>query len=141
MKTLVKMLAAIVGTAMITSPPVHAQSTGPKVADAKPGDVRVIATAAIRDPLNAVRKQAEATVGKPIVAEYGSARGNLKDLILKGQDFEVAMLLPDVDDEVQAAGKIVPGRSRSRAYRWRLACAARHPILMSAHRLRSRSRC
>src|SRR5437763_4302356 len=105
-----KMLAAIVGTTVILSPPLHAQFTGPKVADAKPGDVRVIATAAIRDPLNAVRKQAEATVGKPIIAEYGSARGNLKDLILKGQDFEVAMLLPDVDYDIQAAGKIVPGR-------------------------------
>jgi molybdate transport system substrate-binding protein len=106
-----KMLAAIVGTAMVLSPSLlHAQLTGPKVADAQPGDVRVIATAAIRDPLNAVLRQAEATVGKPIIAEYGSARGNLKDLILKGQDFEVAMLLPDVDDDIQAAGKIVPGR-------------------------------
>ena len=105
-----KMLASILGTAMILSPPLHAQFTGPKVADARPGDVRVIATAAIREPLNAVLKQAEATVDKPIVAEYGSARGNLKDQILKGQDFEVAMLLPDVDDEIQAAGKIVPGR-------------------------------
>src|SRR5215467_12972137 len=105
-----KMLAAIVGAAVILAPPLHAQFTGPKVADAKPGDVRVIATAAIRDPLNAVLKQAEATIEKPIIAEYGSARGNLKDLILKGQDFEVAMLLPDVDDEIQAAGKIVPGR-------------------------------
>jgi len=105
-----KMLAAILGTAVILSPPLHAQFTGPKVADAKPGDVRLIATAAIREPLNAVLKQAEAIVGKPIVAEYGSARGNLKDQILKGQDFEVAMLLPDVDDEIQAAGKIVPGR-------------------------------
>jgi molybdate transport system substrate-binding protein len=105
-----KMLAVIVGTAVILSPPVHAQSAGSKVADAKPGDMRVIATAAIRDPLNIVLKQAQATVGKPIVAEYGSARGNLKDLILKGQDFEIAMLLPDVDDEIQAAGKIGPGR-------------------------------
>jgi molybdate transport system substrate-binding protein len=105
-----KMLAAILGTAVILSSPVQAQVTGPKVADAKPGDVRVIATAAIRDPLNAVLKQAEATIAKPIVAEYGSARGNLKDLILKGQDFELAMLLPDVDEDIQAAGKIAPGR-------------------------------
>src|SRR6266581_5783462 len=105
-----KMLAAILGIAVILSPPLHAQFAGPKVADAKPGDVRVIATAAIREPLNVVLKQAEATVDKPIVAEYGSARGNLKDQILKGQDFEVAMLLPDVDDDIQAAGKIVPGR-------------------------------
>jgi molybdate transport system substrate-binding protein len=37
-------------------------------------------------------------------------RGALKDEILKGQDFEVAVLLPDVDDEIQAAGKIAPGR-------------------------------
>src|SRR5215813_11714738 len=105
-----KMLDTILGAAVILSPPLQAQVTGSKVADARPGDVRVIATAAIRDPLNAVRKQAEAVIGKPIVAEYGSARGNLKDLILKGQDFEVAMLLPDADDEIQAAGKIVPGR-------------------------------
>src|SRR5712691_3577799 len=107
-----KILAAIMGTAVALSPSLHAnaQSAAPKMADAKPGDVRVIVTAAIREPLNAVLKQAEATVDKPIVAEYGSARGNLKDLILKGQDFEVAMLLPDVDDEIQAAGKIVPGR-------------------------------
>ena len=88
----------------------NAQFTGPKVADAKPGDVRVIVTAAIREPLNAVLKQAEAAIDKPIVAEYGSARGNLKDEILNGQDFEVAILLPDVDDEIQAAGKIAPGR-------------------------------
>src|SRR5882672_12620776 len=107
-----KILAAIVGTAVVLSSSLHAnaQSAAPKVADAKPGDVRVIATAAIRDPLNAVLKQAEALLGKPIVVEYGSARGNLKDTILKSQDFEVAMLLPDVDDELLAAGKIVPGR-------------------------------
>lgn len=107
-----KILAAIMGTAVVLSPSLHAdaQSAAPKVADAKPGDVRVIATAAIRDPLNAVRRQAEAVIGKPIVAEYGSARGNLKDEILKGQDFEVALLLPDVDDEIESVGKIAPGR-------------------------------
>jgi molybdate transport system substrate-binding protein len=107
-----KILSAIMGVAVVLSPSLHAnaQSVAPKVADAKPGDVRVIATAAIRDPLNAVLKQAEAVIGKPIVAEYGSARGNLKEEILKGQDFEVAMLLPDVDDEIDAVGKIAPGR-------------------------------
>jgi molybdate transport system substrate-binding protein len=107
-----KILTAILGTAVILSSSLHAnaQPAAPKVADAKPGDVRVIATAAIRDPLNAVLKQAEAMIGKPIVAEYGSARGNLKDEILKGQDFEVAILLPDVNDDIEAAGKIAPGR-------------------------------
>jgi molybdate transport system substrate-binding protein len=104
--------AALMGTAVILSLTLHAnaQVAGPKVVDAKPGDVRMLVTAAIREPLEAVLKQAEAAVGKPIVAEYGSARGNLKDEILKGQDFEVAILLPDVDDEILAAGKIAPGR-------------------------------
>src|SRR5215470_18090686 len=104
--------AAILEAAMALSlaPQAEVQFATAKVADAKPGDVRVIATAAIREPLDAVLKQAEAAIGKPIVAEYGSARGNLKEQILKGQDFEVAMLLPDVSDEIEAAGKVAPGR-------------------------------
>src|SRR5207248_10372896 len=109
-ETAMRILAAMIGTALVLVPAVVAHAQGPKVTDARPGDVRVIATAAIRDPFDAVLKQAEATIGKPIVVEYGSARGNLKDTILKGQDFEVAMLLPDVNDEIQAAGKIAPER-------------------------------
>ena len=107
-----KPLAALMGAAVVLSLALqaHAQVADPKVADAKPGDVRVLVTAAIREPLNAVLRQAEAAIGKPIVAEYGSARGNLKDEILNGQGFEVAILLPDVDDEIQAAGKIAPDR-------------------------------
>jgi molybdate transport system substrate-binding protein len=104
--------SVVVAAVAVLLPALHAnaQFAGPKVADAKPGEVRVIVTAAIRGPLDAVLKQAEAAIGKPIVAEYGSARGNLKDEILKGQDFEVAILLPDVDDEILAAGRIAPER-------------------------------
>jgi hypothetical protein len=107
-----RIAAAIISTAFVLSyaPRAEAKFAGSKVADAKPGDVRVIATAAIREPLEAVLKRAEAAIGKPIVAEYGSARGNLRDKIVGGQDFEVAMLLPDVDDELEAVGKIAPGR-------------------------------
>jgi molybdate transport system substrate-binding protein len=104
--------SAVLAAAAVLLPALtaDAQFTGPKVADARPGDVRVIVTAAIRGPLDAVLKQAEAAIRRPIVAEYGSARGNLKDEILKGQEFEVAILLPDVDDEILAAGKVAPGR-------------------------------
>src|SRR5262249_51477939 len=84
--------------------------TGPKVADAKPGDLRIIATAAIREPLDAVLAQAQRVLGRPLVVEYGSARGNLKDEILAGQDFEVALLLPDVVEELQRQGKNLPER-------------------------------
>ena len=103
---------AIISAAVVLSfvPRAEAQFVGAKVADAKPGEVRVIATAAIREPLDAVLKQAEAAIGKPIVAEYGSARGNLREEIVGGQNFEVTMLLPDVIDELQAAGKVAPGR-------------------------------
>ena len=47
------------------------EATDPKVADAKPGDIRVVATAAIREPLNAVLKQAETAIGKRIVVPPG----------------------------------------------------------------------
>jgi molybdate transport system substrate-binding protein len=79
---------------------------GQKAADAKPGEVRLMATAAIRTPLEAVRAEAAKAVGHPLVIQYGSARGNLKDEILAGMGFDVAMLLPDVNDELLKAGKI-----------------------------------
>jgi molybdate transport system substrate-binding protein len=117
MRTAMRIPAALISAAffLALAPGVGArvagaQAAGPKVADAKPGEVRVIATAAIREPLEAVLKQAEKAIGKPIVAQYGSSRGNLKEMILGGQDFEVAILLPDVDDELEAAGKVVRGR-------------------------------
>lgn len=80
----------------------------PKVADAKPGELRVMTTAAMRGPLESVRKQAEKANGGPIFIEYGSARGNVKSEILAGQDFEVALLLPDVNAEILKQKKILP---------------------------------
>ena len=81
-----------------------------RIADAKLGDIRVLATAAIRIPLDAIRADAAKTIGHPLIIEYGSARGNLKDAIMKGTPFEVAMLLPDVDEQLVKTGKIMsPG--------------------------------
>jgi molybdate transport system substrate-binding protein len=77
-----------------------------RIADAKPGDVRVLATAAIRIPLDAVRSEASKAIGHPLVIEYGSARGNLKDSIMAGHAFEAALLLPDVDEQLLKASKI-----------------------------------
>lgn len=83
---------------------------GERIADAKPGDVRVLATAAIRIPLDSVRAAASKALGHPLVIEYGSARGNLKDSVMAGNAFEVALLLPDVDEQLLKASKIVsPG--------------------------------
>jgi molybdate transport system substrate-binding protein len=79
---------------------------GDRIAAAKPGDVRVLATAAIRIPLDAVRAEASKAIGHPLVIEYGSARGNLKDSVMAGNAFEVALLLPDVDEQLLKASKI-----------------------------------
>jgi molybdate transport system substrate-binding protein len=107
MKATHLLLGASLALAIVS--PAYAQGfKGPKVVDAKPGDIRLFVTAAIREPLDAVMEKAQAAAGKPLVVEYGSARGNLKDEILKGEDFEIAILLPDVNEQLFAAGKIGP---------------------------------
>jgi molybdate transport system substrate-binding protein len=80
-----------------------------RVADAKPGDIRLIATFAIHDPIVGVLPQAQKAIGKPVFAQFGGARNNLRSEILAGQEFEVAILLPDVNAELLKAGKILPG--------------------------------
>lgn len=102
--------ATIVGALAWLACSAQASAQEAKIATAKPGTVRVLATAAIRAPLEAVVAQAEKAVGKPVLVEYGSARGALEPAILGGEEFEVALLLPDVDDELQQQGKIKPAR-------------------------------
>jgi molybdate transport system substrate-binding protein len=97
---------------LVSGTPLTAQGggRGERIADAKPGSVRVLATAAIRIPLDAIRAEASKAIGHPLVIEYGSARGNLKDSVLAGNAFEVALLLPDVDAQLLKASKITsPG--------------------------------
>lgn len=105
-----------VGLALLLARSVLAQApdTDPvmtqKIADAKPGDLRVMVTGAIVAPLQSVRAEAEKVVGRTVVVQYGSARGNLKNAILGGQEFDVALLLPDVNAELLAKDKILPQR-------------------------------
>jgi molybdate transport system substrate-binding protein len=68
--------------------------------------VRVLATAAIRIPLDAIRAEASSAISHPLVIEYGSARGNLKDAVMADTEFDIAMLLPDVDEQLLKARKI-----------------------------------
>jgi ABC-type molybdate transport system substrate-binding protein len=106
-----KVIVAAVGVALafVLAPGTRAtaqEGRPEKIADARPGDVRVLATAAIRIPLEAIRAAAAKAIGHPLVIEYGSARGNLKDAVMADTGFEVALLLPDVDDHLLKAGKI-----------------------------------
>jgi molybdate transport system substrate-binding protein len=96
--------------ALAVSSVAHAQSQPtPRFANAKPDAVRVMATNAVRGPLDATAAEAARVIGRPVALEYGSARGNLKDEILAGEAFDVALLLPDVDAELRAKGKVAPG--------------------------------
>jgi len=110
-----KVAGAAIGFGLVSllapGPPAMAQGgNAERIADAKPGDVRVLATAAIRIPLDAIRAEASKMIGRPVVIEYGSARGNLKEMVMAGTGFDVAMLLPDVDEQLLKAGKITsPG--------------------------------
>jgi molybdate transport system substrate-binding protein len=81
-------------------PPGGPPMLGQKVAEAKPDEIRVIATGAIIASLEPVKAQADKAVGKHLVIEYGAARAGLRDQILNGQAFEVAILVPDVNDEL-----------------------------------------
>lgn len=77
--------------------------------EAKPDAVRVMATNAVRGPVDAVLAQASRAIGRPVALVYGSARGNMKEEILAGQGFDVTLLLPDVHAELRAKGKVAPG--------------------------------
>lgn len=74
--------------------------------DSKP--LKILATAAIRGPLDGVKERAERAIGSPIDIEYGSARGNLEREILDGAQFDMALLLPDVDELLRARGLLAP---------------------------------
>ena len=80
-----------------------------KLAEAQPGEFRVFVMAAIKGPLETVLTNVQQKIGKPIVVEYGGSRGSLHDAIVAGQAFEVAILLPDVNEEILKKGMVAPG--------------------------------
>jgi len=121
------MRLAVAACLLVTVPAVHAQAPQPsglpaagppaglpagaampilgeRVADAKPGDVRVIATGSILASLQSVKADADRAVGRHVAVEYGTARGTLRELITSGQEFELAILVPDVNDELVQKG-------------------------------------
>jgi molybdate transport system substrate-binding protein len=89
-------------------PPGGGPPLGPKVADAKPGEVRLIVSGAFMSVFTRIAPQAQQAAGHPLLVEYGAARGGLRQEILDGQDFEVAILLPDVNREIVAHDKALP---------------------------------
>ena len=82
---------------------------GPNFEQAKPDDVRVYITKALEQPLDkALMAEADKALGKHVVISWGSARGNILDAMLAGKSFDLAIVLPDVNQKALAAGKIKP---------------------------------
>jgi molybdate transport system substrate-binding protein len=96
--------------ALVLAGPAFAQGTPEKVANAKPGDMRLFISNGLREPFKTVRAQAEKMIGKPLVVDYGASRG-MQSQIEAGQAFDIAILTPDVIADMISKGKIVPGSS------------------------------
>jgi molybdate transport system substrate-binding protein len=93
---------------LLLAGPVFAQDAPEKVADARPGDVRLFVSNGLREPFKTVRTQAEKQLGKHLVVEYGSSRV-MQAQMEAGQPFDVAILTATALDDLTVKGKIAGG--------------------------------
>ena len=93
---------------LLTVSAAAAQEGNAKIADAKPGDVRVLVSTGLKASLDPVKADAEKAVGHPLVIEYGPSKG-LQTQIEGGAAFEASILTRDVIDAMIAKSRIVPG--------------------------------
>src|SRR5262249_3296505 len=77
-------------------------------ATARTADIRVLSSAGLRVPMDAVRAQAESAIGRSLSIEYGGASG-YKTKIEAGEPFDVAILTPEAVDALIKEGKSVAG--------------------------------
>lgn len=89
-------------------PPGGFPPLGPKIADAKSNELRVMASGSLQTAIESQRADIERAVKWPLAIQYGAARGGLRTEILAGQDFEVAILFADINKELVAQGKASP---------------------------------
>jgi molybdate transport system substrate-binding protein len=101
-------LAALTLGLIVGGAPALAQSAPPvTIADAKPGEVRVLVTNGMRYAFEAVRAQAAKAVGKPLVVQYGNVRA-LRSLIESGQPFELVLVTRQFADDMAEKTFILP---------------------------------
>ena len=109
-----KYLAFSILAAMIAIPAL-AQDAPEKVADAKPGDMRLFVSNGLREPFKAVRADAEKHLGKHLVVEFGSSRV-MQAQMEAGQGFDVAVLTATAIADLTAKGKITAGSATELAH-------------------------
>lgn len=79
-----------------------------KLADAKPGDIRLFVAGSLRAPVAAIQGALEQKTGHKVVLESSESR-TLQKEIEAGQPFEAAFLTAPVVRDMIAEGKIVAG--------------------------------
>lgn len=103
-------LAALAAFSSASAQPLSGKA-GPNFETAGPKDVRVYVTTALAVPLtDELLAEADKAIGKHIVLSWGSARGSIQESIIAGTgDFELAIVVPDVNENALAKGKVKPG--------------------------------
>lgn len=92
--------------------PALAQGTAPaKLADAKPGDIRLFVSGSMRAPMLAIQGQLEKATGRKVVMESSESR-TLQREIEAGQPFEAALMITPVVQDMIQKGKIVAGSDK-----------------------------
>ena len=108
LKTSYILSAALVAVFSLASVSWAQEGGRAKLADAKPGDVRLFVSGALRAPVMAVKDQLEQATGHPIAIEAGELRV-LQSEIEAGQPFEAALITRPVIEDMIAKGKVVAG--------------------------------
>ncbi|HEY4276165.1 MAG TPA: substrate-binding domain-containing protein [Rhizomicrobium sp.] len=86
----------------------EAQTTTPEnVANAQPGDVRLMITDGLKVPLGKVRADLQSAVGHPLIFEFSESHV-LQRQMETGQPFEVALVTQDVVEAEIAKGNMLP---------------------------------
>ncbi len=103
-------VAVLIAHAPAMAQPLFGKS-GPNFETAGPNDIRVYVTTAMAATLtDDLLAQADRAVGKHVAIAWGSARGSIQESILAHNgDFELAIVVPDVNENALAKGKVKPG--------------------------------
>jgi molybdate transport system substrate-binding protein len=88
---------------LLSLPALAQTTTAENVANAQTGDVRVMITDGLKVPLNKVRADLQALVGRPLIFEYSESHV-LQRQMETGQPFELALVTQDVVEAEIAKG-------------------------------------
>lgn len=81
---------------------------GAQVADAQDTEIRILCSNGFRAAMEKLVPQAEHAAGRPVKVEFG-ASANFKRSIESGESFDLAIVTPQIVEDLIKAGKIVAG--------------------------------